>query len=156
MARKNLGLPGLDFYFFSDDVFPPNSTIPVNRRNPKKAKKAKATRKRRTARKNPSVHQRNAAAAMALKNAEGITLKEAWAIVKGNPHTSWPRYDRYQMVEGAYGPTIESPPVNRRNPKKAKKRGARKNPDAAKAMRMMHNEGITLKQAWRRIKKNRR
>ena len=72
-----------------------------------------------------SAHAARAKQAMQLKHQLGISLKEAWAMVKSgqtsaaaNPRVTWPRRSQYQEVEGTYGPGM-SIPVNRRNPRQS-------------------------------------
>ena len=70
--------------------------------------------------------------AMKLMWREGITLKQAWKKVKGGKKSK-----------------------SRGSPKKRKSRGSPKKrkavSNAKKAMRLHHREGITLKQAWKRV-----
>jgi len=141
-----------------------NSSVPVNRRNPRrqltqkqilagfggKAAQAKARSAKRNsgARKNraykehsTSVHQyrdsghkANASKAMGFKHDFGISLKEAWAHVKGgttptrgNPRRVggsrsagyWPRHSPYSQVLGPYGASAPLSP-SRRNPRGGK------------------------------------
>tara|TARA_B100001173_G_scaffold81562_1_gene69702 strand:- start:212 stop:1357 length:1146 start_codon:yes stop_codon:yes gene_type:complete len=79
--------------------------------------------------------------AMKMMWREGITLKQAWKKVKGDKS---PRRSRRS-----------------RSPKRSKRRASSKRrmspkkrkavSNAKKAMRMHHREGITLKQAWKRV-----
>ena len=76
--------------------------------------------------------------AMKMMWREGITLKQAWKKVKGGKS---PRRSR-------------SPKRSRRraSPRRSMSPSKRKAvANAKKAMRMHHREGITLKQAWRRV-----
>lgn len=70
--------------------------------------------------------------AMKMMWREGITLKQAWKKVKGGKKSK-----------------------SRGSPRKRKSRGSPKKrkavSNAKKAMRLHHREGITLKQAWRRV-----
>jgi len=146
MGKKNSSWPldalsDIDSYYFSDDVFPPERSIPVNRRNPRKKKKAAAKKARkpaaRKARKVTMPAARKAQLSRVMKKAHAIireqgcdmgkAMRAAWKSEgKKNPRVKWPRYDRYQQVAGAYAPTIEYPPVNRRNPKRKKAASKRK------------------------------
>ena len=89
------------------------------------AKKRKGPKKSRSHLK--SVHQysdaghlSNSQKAMDLHHSKGISLKAAWAQVKGraaaNPRVTWPRDTQWSEVLGAYGHGMSSP-VNRRNPR---------------------------------------
>ncbi|MAH47890.1 hypothetical protein CMI37_18860 [Candidatus Pacearchaeota archaeon] len=74
-----------------------------------------------------SGHSARAKQAMRLKHERGISLKEAWAIVKSgkaNPRPSrvkgqpyWPRHNEYAQSIDRYGQFTSTPlPPNRRNP----------------------------------------
>lgn len=83
----------------------------------------------------------NAKKAMRLAHSEGISLKEAWKRVKGQ--SSGRKTTRKKTTAG--------------RKTTAKKGGRRKaNADAKKAMKLKHQRGITLKQAWKIVKKERR
>lgn len=76
-------------------------------------------------------NQKNAARAMRLSRREDISLKEAWAIVKGKKSSK-----------------------KRKTTRKRKTTKRKKNSDASRAMKLAHREGITLKQAWKRVKRS--
>lgn len=103
--------PGTLWDYYEAGEFAPSEATPVNRRNPRK--KAR----------------RNSAKAMKLKHERGISLKEAWRIVKGgaasNPGVApyWPRNSVYELSDGPFGAT-KPLPVNRRNPRKKARRNA--------------------------------
>jgi hypothetical protein len=57
--------------------------------------------------------------------------------------------DPYAISKDPYGPR-NSLPTNRRNPRRKQ---ARSNPDAKAAMELHHNTGMSLKQAWKCVKR---
>lgn len=102
--------------------------------------------RRKKARTNP-----DAAAAMKLHHETGMSLKEAWQCVQDGGN-----YDfgsQYEYRKGPYTAGDAMPPVNRRNPKRKKTRTKSRKSEAAAAMELHHNQGISLKQAWARVKR---
>ena len=76
--------------------------------------------------------------AMKMMWREGITLKQAWKRVKGGKSPRRSRSPKRSKRRAS--------PKRRMSPKKRKAVS-----NAKKAMRMHHREGITLKQAWKRV-----
>ena len=132
--RSNWYDPGTVWDYYEAGEFPAAESVPVNRRNPRRAKK-NSGRARTNA---SSAHRANAARAMQIKNQQGVSLKEAWAIVKGR----------------------SNPRRSRRNPRTYKShstsvhqyRSASHKANAAEAMRLKHDNGISLKEAWAIVK----
>jgi len=120
-----------DWYYYSDDAFPPDRSVPVNRRNPRRKGKGRKTSAKQAAwRKKFGDITRLAREIQIERDCRyGDAFREARQRIeggsRGNPgryassndqRVSWPRYDEYQQVWGAYGPSVAQPPVNRRNP----------------------------------------
>lgn len=82
-------------------------------------------------------NQANAKKAMKLAYSEGISLKEAWKRVKRGKSTTSRKTTR------------KSTKKTTRKRKTTKSSGRNQ---AARAMKLAHREGISLKQAWKRIK----
>jgi hypothetical protein len=102
-----------------------------------------------------------AAKAMKLKHKEGISLKEAWKRVRyGKKKEGYyppalagydynPSSDRYMKKCKSYQDRNEKGRCVGRKPKS----GSRAAPDlASKAMKLKHKEGISLKEAWKRVR----
>ena len=89
-------------------------------------------------------NQKNAARAMRLARREDISLKEAWAIVKGDKK---PRKSKSRK-------TTKKRKTAKRKTAKRKTTRRKKNSDASRAMKLAHREGISLKQAWKRVKRS--
>jgi hypothetical protein len=123
-----------DPYAISKDPYGSRTSLPTNRRNPRRKK----------ARSNP-----DAAAAMQLHHNTGMSLKQAWQCVKRG-ESPYDFGSQYEYRRGPYTAADASPPVNRRNPRRKK---ARRNPEAAAAMELHHSEGISLQDAWDRVKR---
>jgi hypothetical protein len=83
--------------------------------------------------------QLNAKRAMQLAHREDISLKEAWAIIKGEKKGKSRRSTRKRTTK--------------RTAKKSRSRGRS---EAAKAMKLKHQKGYSLKKAWQEVKKQRR
>ena len=103
------------------------TSLPTNRRNPRSMTPAQAE------------FAENSRRAAELMRENGMSRKQAWNIVRNNPddtryfrqgeyHTTGPFVQdfksQYEMRRGAYGPSLVSPPVNRRNPSMKKMGGA--------------------------------
>lgn len=121
-----------DPYAISKDPYGPRNSLPTNRRNPR----------RKQARSNPG-----AKAAMELHHSTGMSLKQAWKCVKRGD-TPFDFGSQYEYRRGAFTAADAMPPVNRRNPSLR----ARNNSESSKALRMMHRHGISLEEAWERVK----
>jgi hypothetical protein len=86
---------------------------------------------------------------MQLHHNTGMSLKQAWQCVKRG-ESPYDFGSQYEYRRGPYTAADASPPVNRRNPRRKK---ARRNPEAAAAMELHHSEGISLQDAWDRVKR---
>ena len=84
----------------------------------------------------------NAARAMKMAHREGISLKQAWAKINGKKTKAKKK-------------TTKKTKAKKKTTKKTK--GKKKSyADAKKAMKLHHQKGITLKAAWKIVKKGRK
>ncbi len=103
------------------------TSLPTNRRNPRSMTPAQAE------------FAENSRRAAELMRDNGMSRKQAWNVIRNNPddtryfrqsgyHTKGPFVQdfksQYEMRRGAYGPSLVSPPVNRRNPSMSHMGGA--------------------------------
>ena len=102
-------------------------------------------------------HQARAKKAMRLAWSEGISLGDAWAIVKGEKKLSAARKRKptSKRKSTAKKTTTKRKSTTKKTTTKrkstTKKTGGRS--QAAKAMKIAHREGISLKKAWAKVKK---
>jgi len=89
-------------------------------------------------------NQSNAKKAMKLAHSRGITLKQAWAIVKKQSGGT----SRKTTTKRSKKTTKRSKTT------KSRKSTTKGRSQAKRAMKLAHREGISLKAAWKRIKKN--
>lgn len=89
--------------------------------------------------------------AMKLAWSKGITLKQAWKIVKkGRKKRSGPMRKRKSKRRNLR----RCKRVYKK--KRSRRKGRRTNPDAKKAMKLAWKRNIPLKQAWRIVKRQRK
>jgi hypothetical protein len=104
---------------------------PYGKKNPR--------RKKKKARRNSAARE-----AMRLHHEEGMSLKDAWKHVKRNPG-----------VLGTSSLDVRKPGRIKFNSKKTKRNPrSRHNGAASEAMRLHHETGMSLKDAWAQVKRN--
>lgn len=86
--------------------------------------------------------------AMRMAHREGISLKEAWRRVKGGRRTSSRKTTKRRKK------TAKRRKKTAKRTKKTSKRSSRS--EAKRAMKLKHSRGISLKAAWKIVKKERR
>lgn len=96
-------------------------------------------------------HQAKAKKAMRLAWSEGISLGDAWAIVKGEKKMSAARKRKTPTKRKSTAKKTASKKTTTKRKSATKKTGGRS--QAAKAMKIAHREGISLKKAWAKVKK---
>jgi hypothetical protein len=152
--------PMTDWDFYSDDIFPPDRSVPTNRRNPRRG--------RRVRRMSPEQREllsrigKRAYAIMREKGCDlGLAMRQAWAEARGavtNPYdweeeaepTRWPQHSQWQQVAGAYPPAFAMPPVNRRNPKYDVRRVCQLAKQLKATRGLDHSTAMKL--AWKQVK----